>query len=236
MSSWQEILDFIKSIPSTTCGGSQPQFLYDLSKATKGRGEIVEIGTHVGRSAIALAYAQKEKGEEKGGRPINTIDVNRHPQLDGHLEQAGVADFVNVTVSPSTIAAKDWDKPIELLWIDADHSRWGLRADIKAWRDHVIEGGVVAFHDYPGVDSSQTVAWPIARLMLRDPLHWRVVSDRDHGSIIAFERIPPDRRYAGKPSLPQRRKWAYREFRAWVVLHAPGVYAAARRRSKDKSA
>jgi predicted O-methyltransferase YrrM len=214
VASWQQISDFIHTIPSTTCGGLQPQFLYELSKGAGERGAVVEIGTYIGRSTIALAFAQKEKG----GRPIQTIDIARHPQLDQNLREAGVDEFVDVTVRPSTDAARDWSEPIELLWIDADHSRVGLRADIKAWRDHVIEGGQVAFHDYPGVDSSKTVARPIAKLMLNDPVNWRVVSDREYGSIIVFERLSPGAALTARPTLRQRRKWAYREARAWLRL------------------
>jgi hypothetical protein len=229
VTSWKDVSEFIHRIPSTTCGGTQPEYLYELSKATQGTGEVVEIGTYIGRSTIALAFAQKEKG----GRPIHTIDIDRHPQLDENLRKAGVDEFVHVTVEPSTDAAEKWDKPIELLWIDADHSRVGLKADIEAWRDHVIEGGLVAFHDYPGVDSSKTVAKPIASLMLRDPVNWRVVSDREHGSIIVFQRIAPVPLFAGRPTFRQRRKWAYRETRAWVRLHAPRFYRALRRRGAD---
>jgi hypothetical protein len=228
---WQEVSAFIDSIPSTTCGGSQPQFLYELSRGTSGRGEIVEIGTYIGRSTIAISYAQKEKG----GRPIHTIDIDRHPQLDGNLRRAGVEDWVDVTVEMSTDVAKRWQDPIELLWIDADHARVGLRADIDAWCDHVIEGGLVAFHDYPGVDSSLTVWKPIAQRMFGDPLRWRMVSDREHGTIVVFERLAPDPRFSGRASWRQRRKWAYRELRAWVRLRLPRLYALLRRFGERRS-
>jgi hypothetical protein len=230
VNSWQDVSEFIHSIPSTTCGGSQPQYLYELSRATEGKGAVVEIGTYIGRSTIALAYAQKEKGSP----PIHTIDIDRHPQLDENLSKAEVDGFVDVTVEPSTDAAKTWSKPIELLWVDADHSRVGLKADIAAWRDHVIEGGLVAFHDYPGVDSSKTVARPIAKLMLADPVNWRVVSDREHGSIIVFQRLTPSPMFSGRPTVRQWRKWAYRDLRAFVRLRLPGVYSLLRSRG-DRS-
>jgi methyltransferase family protein len=223
--SWQQVSEFIHSIPSTTCGGSQPEFLYQLSKQTQGKGEIVEIGTYIGRSTIAIAYAQKEKG----GPPINTIDIDRHPDLDGNLRRAGVEDFVDLTVETSTIAEKRWEKPIEFLWIDADHARVGLAADIRAWCPHVIVGGMVAFHDYPGVDSSRTVWKPISKMLFGDPLNWRMVSDREHGTIVVFERLEPDPRFTGRPSLKQRLKWTRREVRAWVRLRMPRFYAFLRR-------
>lgn len=224
---WKEVLEFIHSIPSDTCGGTQPQFLYELSKGTQGRGEIVEVGTYIGRSTIALSFAQKEKG----GRPIHTIDIYRHPDIDENLRQTNVTDWVKITVETSTLVAERWKEPIELLWIDADHSRIGLAADIEAWREHVIEGGLVAFHDYPGLDSSTTVARPIRKLMLADPVNWRVVSDREHGSILVFQRIAPDPAMTKPLTIRQRRSWAYRDLRAWLRLHTPRFDAWLRRRA-----
>jgi len=56
-----EVGDLIAAIPGEACGGGQAEFLFRLSLQTVGRGEIVEIGTNAGRSAIALAYGQKVK-------------------------------------------------------------------------------------------------------------------------------------------------------------------------------
>lgn len=69
----ENILDIINAIPEKTCGGNQPLYLYKLSLATTGTGEIVEIGTNVGKTAIALAYASKVK---KGNQYIALIYMN----------------------------------------------------------------------------------------------------------------------------------------------------------------
>jgi hypothetical protein len=226
VTSWPEVHEFINSIPSTTCGGTQPQFLYELSAATQGGGAVVEIGTFVGRSTIALAFGQKEKGGER----VHTFDLVRHPKIDDNLREAGVDDFVELNVKQSTAAAKDWDRPIELLWIDGDHSSAAVRGDIKAWSRHVVEGGRVAFHDYPGLDPTKTVHKPIAQLMFGDPVHWRTVSDREHGSIVVFERLAPAPEIDGRPSLRQRLLWLSRGALAWLAQHFPRAYWTIRRR------
>jgi predicted O-methyltransferase YrrM len=43
-------------------------------------------------------------------------------------------------------AAKDWDKPIAVLFIDADHEMAGV--DFGAWEKYLIPGAIVLFHDY----------------------------------------------------------------------------------------
>jgi predicted O-methyltransferase YrrM len=59
---WEEINRFIDGIEERTCSSSQTEYLYRFSKRIKGEGAVVEIGTNVGKTAIAMAFAQKEKG------------------------------------------------------------------------------------------------------------------------------------------------------------------------------
>jgi predicted O-methyltransferase YrrM len=56
----------------------------------------------------------------------------------------------------SLVIAKTWVKPIDLLYIDADHSYEAVCADLAAWVPFVQQGGWVSGHDYdnpecPGV-------------------------------------------------------------------------------------
>ncbi len=134
-----EILEIIEDIPEQTCGGLQPRFLYDLSNATQDKGEIVEIGTCAGKSTIALAYGQKVK--HGLGRPVHTIDIAQHPDLEANLQQAGVEEIVRCLVQPSSTAAETWDQDIELLFVDADHRYNGIVSDLRNWCRFVIVGG-----------------------------------------------------------------------------------------------
>ena len=50
----------------------------------------------------------------------------------------------------SEVAAK-WDRPIDFLFIDGDHSHQGVRADTEVAFKLASKGGVIAWHDcYPG--------------------------------------------------------------------------------------
>ena len=197
ISNWKELENYINDIPQNVCGGLQPKYLYELSLKAGATGEIVEIGTNVGKSTIALAYAQKEKN----GKPIHTIDIYQHPDIEKNLTGAGVENYVNRIVKASARAAAVWREPIELLWIDGDHACVGVKNDIKFWCRHVVEGGKVAFHDYPGHNYNSywtAEVWrAVSSELLCKPWQWRIVADREVGSIIVFEKLGTE-----KPAIP----------------------------------
>jgi len=159
---WEEIARLLDSIPEETCGGNQPEFLYRLSRETTGAGDVVEIGSNVGKTTIALSFAQKEKG----GNPIHAVDIYQHKDIVKNLERAGVASYANRTISCSSSAGRTWDKPIQLVWIDGDHCSVGAAMDLKAWMNHVIPGGHIALHDYPGHMGSMQIWKAVKRLLL----------------------------------------------------------------------
>lgn len=70
-----------------------------------------------------------------------------------HLEPTGRWQLVRKTTLE---AAASFDRPIDFVFVDADHGYEGVRDDIEAWWRHVRPGGFVCGHDYdqpewPGV-------------------------------------------------------------------------------------
>ncbi len=131
--------------------------LYELAATGPGTGTVVEIGTMVGGSAVALALGSRDSGR---GR-VHTIDIEPRKEVQQTLEAHRVADLVNVINMPSKEVATNWasftngDTAVRLLWIDGNHQYEGVWSDILHWRDYVAPGGVICFHDYsetfPGV-------------------------------------------------------------------------------------
>jgi len=74
-------------------------------------------------------------------------------------------DRVKIIRSDSVAAAKlVEDGSLDFVFIDADHSYEGCKADIEAWEPKVRKGGMVAGHDYnrkwPGVVRSVDERFP----------------------------------------------------------------------------
>jgi len=93
----------------------------------------VEIGTHEGGSALVARDAVKDKVE------IYAVDI-----LDNfRFKRVKRIKFIH---SPSVEAAKDFDKPIQVLFIDGDHN--SVKYDFEAWSKYVVKGGHILFHDY----------------------------------------------------------------------------------------
>ncbi|MGH7901319.1 MAG: class I SAM-dependent methyltransferase [Thermodesulfobacteriota bacterium] len=93
-------------------------------------------------------------------------------------------------IGNSVEIANNWKKPVELLWIDGDHSYEEVLSDIENWEKFVIAGGMIAFHDYR---NGTGVSQAIHDSLLSKPHVWRVLSDRKYGSIFVLERISDEK-------------------------------------------
>ena len=137
------------------------RLLYDLARRCTGRGVIVEIGSWKGKSTIWLA-----SGSRRGaGVPVYAIDphtaesdnlatqsaVPTFAEFTRNIRQAGVADLVVPLVTTSAEAARDFEHPVELIFIDGAHDYASVALDFELWFPRVVDGGTIAFHD--------TVAW-----------------------------------------------------------------------------
>jgi len=127
---------------------------------------VVEIGTYLGWSAVLLAKASPDSSH------IWTIDAGLGPQIihwlgeklddveaayksttDYTFKLGGVRDkvtFLYGSSHPSTeLHLAEWPKrPIDLLFVDGDHSYDGAMADMLAWAPMVRQGGYMLCHDH----------------------------------------------------------------------------------------
>ena len=72
------------------------------------------------------------------------------------MVEAGISANVRLIPAMTVDVAKSWSQPIDFLYVDADHSYDGVRADLEAWMPHVRSGGLIVGDDYdnplyPGV-------------------------------------------------------------------------------------
>lgn len=143
---------------------AEGELLFDLARQCVGKGVIIEIGSWKGKSTIWLA-----KGSQAGRSvPIYAIDphlgssehqtmfegpVNTLDEFKKNIYNARVNDVVTPIVAPSLEAAKIFDKPIELIFIDGAHEYDLVLSDFEAWFPKIILGGRIVFHDtigFPG--------------------------------------------------------------------------------------
>lgn len=130
--------------------------LHELAAAAQD-GAIVEVGTFHGKSTVALALGAQAGGKAKvyGVDPFvtfvgsfgRTFTPAEKIVLFQNLLLAGVAEHVWLLQTTSERAARGFDEPIALLWVDGDHSYDGVKRDFAAWAPHVAPGGILAFHD-----------------------------------------------------------------------------------------
>jgi MMP 1-O-methyltransferase len=135
----------------------EAETLFMLARARSGKGVIVELGSWKGRSTICLGLGSKAGPEV----PVYAVDRPRgeiYEDFERNIRRAGVEDVVRPVNSSSQDAARDFDEPIELLFIDASHKYDLVQLDWNLWVPKLVDGGVLAMHDTTWFDGPKRVA------------------------------------------------------------------------------
>ena len=121
-----------------------------LMRYARAANTIVEIGVAEGASAVGLREAMPSDGTL---HLIDPYHLSRVPALNflkraarRAVDSAGSARTVWIE-SFSQDAVRNWNLPIDFLFIDGDHREEAVERDWLNWSRFVREGGVVGFHD-----------------------------------------------------------------------------------------
>jgi predicted O-methyltransferase YrrM len=119
----------------------------------------VEIGSYVGASTAFLAYAALTRDGM-----VHAVDTWGNDAMGGEGERDTWREFREHTrsfeafITPHRgrsidVAKRDGPISCDLLFIDGDHARDAVIADLQHWLPSLKPGGVLAMHDFdsPGV-------------------------------------------------------------------------------------
>lgn len=131
--------------------------LYKLASRCTGKGVIVEIGSWKGKSTTCLGLGSKE------GKTIDVYAIDPHTgslehkeiygkvwtfdEFKKNISEAGLDNVVKPLVMTSEEAAKTFDKPVELVFIDGLHDYGSVKNDFELWSPKIVDEGIIAFHD-----------------------------------------------------------------------------------------
>lgn len=137
--------------------------LRDLAAAAPKGGVIVELGSYRGKSTVALAWGAQQSGAtvwaidphesyKQGETDFGPLDNSAFLQNIVRME---VSDVVRVINLPAEEVSIIWHRPIDVLFLDANHEYEFIDRDFRQWAVAVKVQGVIAMHDtggnWPGV-------------------------------------------------------------------------------------
>jgi hypothetical protein len=153
----QDIWEKARDVPGYI-GEREFKALGMLAVSAPPGGVVVEIGSFKGKSTLALASLAAHYGADR----VISIDPHDAPSVTdpmlgaqmssfddflATIEKAKLAPYVEVHRATSRAVAMGWNRPIRFLWIDGDHTYAGAKLDFDLYRQHLVEGAIVAVHD-----------------------------------------------------------------------------------------
>lgn len=136
----------------------QGEWLFEMARSLPDDGVIVEMGAYLGRATVGLAL-----GCVGSNRHVFSVDTFRGVYYDSpsgeryeqdffelwrsNIEEVGLLEYVSPLCEDSRIIAKEWRGPIHFLFLDGSHKYETVLADYQNFYPHVVEGGIIAFHD-----------------------------------------------------------------------------------------
>lgn len=142
--------------------------LFDAACRYLRGGVGVEIGTYCGKSTVLLGAAAARSGsvlytvdhhhgseEHQPGWEFHDTSMvdpvsgrfDTLPSFRRTLDAAGLDDTIVAVVGKSTVVARGWRTPLNLLFIDGGHSEQAAQQDYDGWAKWVEPGGALVIHD-----------------------------------------------------------------------------------------
>lgn len=190
----------------------QARTLYDGVRALHPGSTVVEIGSHQGRSTLALALAREDvtvvavdpfvAGGKFGGPATQAV-------FEANLDRAGVTDRVRHLARPSSSVLAGWTGPVDLVFVDGRHDPVSTARDL-GWARYVRVGGRLLVHD-----SFSSVGVTLALLAVVLPSRRLRYAGRT-GSLASFERGAPSA--ADRRALLAQLPWWLRNVAVKVLL------------------
>lgn len=119
-----------------------------LAESLPAKPHIVNIGAGAGTSTLALL-------ESRPDAIVTSIDVQENDSPYGCLSaekavvtEAGLIARLTQICADSKELGANWLKPVDMVFIDGNHSYKGCKGDIQAWLINLKPGGIMAIHDY----------------------------------------------------------------------------------------
>jgi len=146
----------------------EAQALYQRALQASAAGPVLEIGSYCGKSTIYLGLACRSNNStvfaldhHRGSEEHQRGEFFHDPQLydagEGlmdsfgefrrNIRMAGLEQVVVPVVSDSETAARHWQTPLAMVFIDGGHSLDAALTDYRCWSAHLMRGGVLAIHD-----------------------------------------------------------------------------------------
>ena len=140
--------------------------LFELSRSLPHESPVaVEIGSWQGKSSICLARGLLGKhrprlccidpfdasgdGESTPayGERAGQLEQGLRAAFENNVRAVGVQEVVEVRQGYSHDQAQRWQGPIDLLFLDGDHSYQAVKQDFVDWATKIRPGGLLAMHD-----------------------------------------------------------------------------------------
>ena len=190
----------------------QARRLHDEVLALPAGATVVEIGSHQGRSTLALALARQdvqvvaidpfEAGGMFGGPATRKL-------FEANLRRHGASARVEHLDELSERLRPTWNRPVDLVFVDGKHDYWSTRDDL-CWAAYLPDGGRLLVHD-----AFSSIGVTLALLVHLLPS--RTLRYRGRvGSLATFERAAPTA--ASRVAIVRELPWWLRNVGVKVLL------------------
>lgn len=140
------------------------QVIEKLARQVPKSGGIVDVGSFLGRSAVAWASSAPtatvdciDKWPEKGwfespklsGNPMPAGDLSLYTGSYRNTFLKLTAQCENIVPHQGSSTARTWNLDnLDLVFLDADQTLKGLSAELRIWYPRVRAGGLLCGHDF----------------------------------------------------------------------------------------